>query len=116
MDRLFRLVIQFSYMRHNVGHVNYITCFIETMTEMSLLIEETMMDARDVHDRERYYMQIFSLNAHLRELLRAYSNAINVAGSDGASGSEGNDEGISLFGRNNRNNRRINHGNNRGIN
>lgn len=76
MDQLLRLVRQFCAMPYNVGHRNYILSFVEITSALLLMIEETMMDARDVHDREEYYGEIYGLISRLSTLLRDYENAV----------------------------------------
>lgn len=72
MDRLHQLVTGFCRMPYNVGHRNYILSFVEITSALILMIEETMMDARDIHDREDYFGQIYSLISRLSTLLQEY--------------------------------------------
>lgn len=108
MEQIFNLVRQFALMPHNVGHVNYITCFIEVMNAILELVQETLLDARDVHDRETFYTRIYEAIGNLRRLLTAYSNSIDVTESDGESESDMEDEGIILNERNRQNRNRQN--------
>lgn len=78
MDRVYRLVELFCALPHDVGEINYILSFIEAMNGMLSMILEALMDARDVHDTNEYYAEVYSSIHDLQNLLRAYGRFIMV--------------------------------------
>lgn len=79
MNRLLRLVVRFCALPHDIGNRNFVLCFTEVMNSMipnilfiTSLLDETLIDGRDIYETNEYYGAIYSQICILQDLLREY--------------------------------------------
>lgn len=72
MDRLWQLVVNFVNLPHGADRREFVFKFVEAMNGMLLLIEEALMDSRDIHDTNQFYAAVYTSVSNLRSILRAY--------------------------------------------
>lgn len=72
MNRLLRLVVRFCALPHDIGNRNFVLCFTEVMNSMLGMIDETLIDGRDIYETNEYYGAIYSQICILQDLLREY--------------------------------------------
>lgn len=66
------MVIRFCALPRNVGEVNFVASFVQTMIALLNLIDEMLIDSRDSYDTNDYYAAIYRSVNELRDLLREY--------------------------------------------
>lgn len=78
MDELRALFSDFVDISDIHTHANFMRRFIRIMYTLMSMIAETLIDARDTHDRHELYGIIYSDIANLRFHLQLYSEFLEL--------------------------------------
>lgn len=76
MDELHQLFNDFVDVSDVHTHAEFMRRFIRIMQTLMSIITETLIDARDIHDRHELYGLVFSDIVNLRERLQQYAEIL----------------------------------------
>lgn len=76
MDELIAICRQFDSLGNNVDELTFALHFSRIIQKVIDLLEETMIDQRDLRDTNEFYTRIYDNISQLRNNLGRYMNAV----------------------------------------